>query len=107
MGKHVRHQIFFTILPGREDDFRAIKQKMIAESLTLEGLVSSTSAKVFDLDNTWVDTMVWESAEHALGSRNAFTSLPSASGFLSMMAGPPIAEYMMEFVADENPIQGG
>jgi hypothetical protein len=101
MSKHVRHQIFFTILPGKEKEFLGIKEQMIAQSLSLKGLLSSTSAKVLDQENTWVDTMIWETKEDALDSRNTFGSLPTAGQFLSLMAGPPVAEFMMEFAADK------
>jgi quinol monooxygenase YgiN len=102
MSKHVRHQIFFTILPGKEEEFVSIKEKMIEESLTLKGLLSSTSSKVLDQENTWVDTMIWEDKAAALDSRNTFGALTTAGQFMALMAGPPVAEFMMEFVPDRS-----
>jgi hypothetical protein len=69
MSKHVRHQIFFTILPGKEKEFLGIKEQMIAQSLSLKGLLSSTSAKVLDQENTW-------GGYHDLGDQGRRPGLP-------------------------------
>lgn len=100
MNKKVREIIVYQIRPEAKDEFLKIKQQMIKESYTLEGLHSSTTSKSVDSDNVYIDIMVWDSKEASKKALPVFEKLPTAASFLGTMAGPPLYHHYMEFEDD-------
>jgi len=101
MKTRVKQIIGYKIQESKVSDFSSIKEQMISESYTLNGLYSSITSKSLDEDNVYIDTMIWESKEIAINSCENFTKLPSANKFLELMTGPPLFQYMMEYVEDK------
>jgi len=100
MKTRVKQIIGYKIQEGKEREFSSIKEQMISESYTLNGLHSSITSKSLDEDNVYIDTMIWDSKGVAISSCENFTKLPTASKFLELMTGPPLFQYMMEYVED-------
>ncbi|GEM_PF-3438605 len=100
MKTRVKQIIGYKIQDGKENEFSSIKEQMISESYSLEGLYSSITSKSLDEDNVYIDIMVWESQAIAISSCESFSKLPTANKFLELMTGPPLFQYMMEYVED-------
>ena len=100
MKKQVKQIIGYKIQEDKEDEFSLIKEQMIKESYTLEGLHSSTTSKSLDENNVFIDTMIWESKDAAIHSCKNFENLPTSNKFLALMTGPPLFQYIMEYVED-------
>ena len=100
MEKKVKQIIGYKIQEGQEVEFLKIKDQMIKESKSLEGLYSSTTSKSLDENNVYIDTMVWQSKQNALDACENFRELPTANKFMELMTGPPLFQYMMEFEKD-------
>ncbi len=96
MSTRVREIIVYRIQADRLDEFEAIKQQMITESLTLEGLQSSATTKVLGEEGVFVDTMVWTSKQASEAALPVFEQLPTAPTFLGMMDGPPSQHLFLE-----------
>ena len=101
MTTRVKQIIGYKIQDGKENEFSSIKEQMISESYTLNGLYSSVTSKSLDEDSVYIDTMIWESKEIAMSSLEHFVKLPTANKFLELMTGPPLFQYMMEYVEDK------
>lgn len=97
MPTSIREIIVYRIQPDRLDQFLAIKQQMIAESVTLEGLRSSTTARVLGEGNVFADTMVWDSKQASEAAMPAFEKLPTAPTFLGLFDGPPLQHLFLEY----------
>ncbi len=100
MSAPVREIIVYRIQADQLNEFEAIKQQMISESLTLEGLRSSTTAKVLDEKGVFADTMVWTSKAASEKALPMFKRLPTAPTFLGMFDGPPLQHLFLEYQAD-------
>ena len=77
MSSRVREIIVYRVQANHLDEFEAVKQQMIGESLTLEGLQSSTTAQVLGEDGVFADTMVWTSKEASEAALPMFQRLPT------------------------------
>ena len=97
----VRELIVYRLRDDRLEAFEAIKQQMISESLTLEGLQSSTTARVLGEKDVYADTMIWTSQEAAETALPVFKRLPTAPSFLGMFDGPPLQHLVLEYQPDQ------
>ena len=68
MKTRVKQIIGYKIQESKVSEFASIKEQMISESYTLDGLNSAVTSKSLDEDNVYIDTMVWESKEIAIES---------------------------------------
>lgn len=100
MPNLTREIIVYRIRTAEIEEFEAIKEQMIQESMSLEGLRSSTTAKVLGEPGVFADTMVWASHEAALAAKPAFENLPTAKRFLGLMTGPPLHHLFLEHQPD-------
>lgn len=102
MSAPVREIIVYRVRPESLGKFRAIKDQMIRESLTLDGLHSSTTSQVLgDEEGVFADTMVWTSKEASEQALPAFKQLPTAPTFLGMFDGPPLQHLVLEYQPDQ------
>ena len=101
MSAQVREIIVYRIQADQLAEFEAVKEQMISESLTLEGLLSSTTAQVLDEEGVFADTMIWTSREASAAALPSFEQLPTAPRFLSMFDGPPLHHLFLEFQPDQ------
>lgn len=101
MSNKIREIIVYKIQADKVDEFQTIKAQMLKESAELKGMVSATTAKLLDSENTFADTMVWESKEASEKALPAFEALPTAGKFLSLFDGPPLHHLFMEYQPDQ------
>lgn len=80
----------YKINVDKVNEFYKIKDTLIQEANSLDGLISSTTKKSFSEENVFIDIMKWESLEHAKKGLNVFRALPTTEKFMSLMEGPPV-----------------
>jgi len=97
----IKEIIVYKIQDGKEEEFTAIKNQIIEESYSLNGLYSSTTAKSLDQENVYVDAMIWDSKEAAIAAFPEFEKLPTASQFMGLMVSPPLFHHFMKYVPDK------
>ena len=93
--------VAFTIREDQLGAFLKIKAQVAAEAHDLPGLISSTTQQSRTSPQSFVDTMVWESAEACAAGQAAFEKLPTTPAFLGMMAGPPTVADVFDWVAGD------
>lgn len=79
----------YEITADRVDEFLAIKDRLITETLSLPGLIQSATFRSGQHENLFIDRMKWENADAAKRGNALFMSLEIAQQFLAMMAAPP------------------
>ena len=101
MSPRVREIIVYRIQAGRLGEFETTKQQLIGETLRLEGLQSSTTAKVLGEKGIFADTLVWTSKQASEAALPVFEQLPTARRFLGMFDGPPLHHLFLEDQPDQ------
>lgn len=94
--KKCREVIIYNINPEKEVEFLTIKEQLIKEAYTIEGLLSSQTEAHIEVKYSYMDMMIWISEEASIKGFEAFKSLPSSKKFMSMLVGPPT--YQAKFV---------
>ncbi|MEM6928443.1 MAG: antibiotic biosynthesis monooxygenase [Myxococcota bacterium] len=82
--------VVYRVRPEALEAFRALKEQLITEAHTLEGLLSSVTLASAEDPHLFVDQMQWTSHEAAAASTPAFERLPSTPRFMGLLAGPPV-----------------
>ena len=82
--------IAYSIKRGKLDEFHTIKNQLIEEARSLDGLISSVTLKSADDEDVFLDKMEWKSKDHAEIGRKDFMNLPTSKKFMSLLQGPPM-----------------
>lgn len=91
----------YTVRPDAVQDMLSLKDKLIQEAHTLDGLLSSTTFRSTTEPNVFTDYMVWRDLDAATAGGAAFRQLPSSAAFMSLMAGPPSGGTFYYLTGDE------
>jgi hypothetical protein len=81
--------IAYSVKPEKIEEFIAIKNVLIKEASSLEGLVSSKTLKSLVNEHIFLDKMEWESVSHAEAGADNFKKLPTTPKFMALLDGPP------------------
>jgi len=95
--KKCREVIIYNIVPEKEVEFLAIKEKLLEEAHTIEGLISSKTEASIKTKYRYMDMMVWENEEASILGFEVFKSLPSTGKFMSVLMGPPVFQDKFTF----------
>ena len=91
MTQKIKQIIIYKIQPEKLSEFEQIKAQMISESLTLNGLYSSTTSKLLSEDNLYADSMIWESQAAAEKALPQFGAAPYRSSIHVHVCRPSVA----------------
>jgi hypothetical protein len=95
--KKCREVIIYNIIPEKEVEFLTIKEKLIEEAQTINGLISSQTETSIKTKYCYMDMMVWENEEASILGFEVFKTLPSSRMFMSMLSGPPVFQDKFTF----------
>ncbi|MBL4686316.1 MAG: hypothetical protein JKY37_17105 [Nannocystaceae bacterium] len=79
----------YTVRGDAVEAMLALKDRLIEEARTLDGLLASSTFRSNDDPNVFADQMVWRDEAAAVAGGTAFRELPSSGAFMALMAGPP------------------
>lgn len=82
--------IVYSVKPEKVDEFRSVKNTLIQEAKTLEGLVSSTTSVSVEDECVYLDEMEWRSVSDAKNGLEQFKQLPTTGKFMDLLSGPPV-----------------
>ncbi len=99
-GEKVKEIIVYKIKEERLEDFLKIKDQVLKESASLDGLLSATTSKILSDEYTFADTMIWDDIGSSKKSSETFPKIPVAAKFLEMWDGPPLHHVLMTYEPD-------
>jgi len=82
--------IVYSVKQEKIEEFKSIKDELIKEAHSLEGLISSNTLRSAEDKYLFVDKMEWGSVQHAKAGLEGFKKLPTTEKFMALLDGPPV-----------------